>query len=81
MPLPEAVVEAGINRARPIALTSLAFMLALLPLALDIGRGAGMLAPLARAIVFGLAVQLGLVLVVMPTLYFWMNPRRRRNAE
>ncbi|MGA7964377.1 MAG: efflux RND transporter permease subunit [Gammaproteobacteria bacterium] len=81
MPLPEAIVQAGINRARPIALTTLAFMLALLPLALDIGRGAGMLAPLARAIVFGLAVQLGLVLVVMPTLYFWMNPRRRRNAS
>jgi len=78
MPLAEAIVQAGINRARPIALTTLAFMLALLPLALDIGRGAAMLAPLARAIVFGLAVQLGLVLVVMPTLYFWMNPRCRR---
>ncbi|MGH8225382.1 MAG: efflux RND transporter permease subunit, partial [Gammaproteobacteria bacterium] len=77
MPFHVAIVQAGINRARPIALTTFAFMLALLPLALDIGRGAAMLAPLARAIVFGLAVQLGLVLIVMPTLYFWMNPRRR----
>ena len=81
MPFHDAIVQAGINRARPIALTTLAFMLALLPLALNIGQGAAMLAPLARAIIFGLAVQLGLVLVVMPTLYFWMNPRRRRNAE
>jgi multidrug efflux pump subunit AcrB len=81
MPFREAIVQAGINRARPIALTTLAFMLALLPLALDIGRGSAMLAPLARAIVFGLAVQLGLVLIVMPTLYYWMNPRHRRAVE
>ncbi len=81
MPFHIAIVQAGINRARPIALTTLAFMLALLPLALDIGRGSAMLAPLARAIEFGLAVQFGLVLIVMPILYFWMNPSRRRNPQ
>jgi len=82
MPLRDAIVQAGINRARPIALTTLAFMLALLPLALDIGRGAAMLAPLARAIIFGLAVQLGLVLVLMPTIYYWITPKRERtNSE
>ena len=78
MPLADAITYAGLNRARPIALTTLAFMLALVPLALDIGRGAAMLTPLAIAIIFGLAVQLGLVLIVMPTLFFWMHPRRER---
>jgi len=77
-PLRELVIQAGLNRARPIALTTLAFMLALVPLALDIGQGAAMLTPLAIAIIFGLMVQLGLVLVVMPTLYYWMQPRRER---
>lgn len=79
--LRELIIQAGVNRARPIALTTLAFMLALVPLALDIGQGAAMLTPLAIAIIFGLMVQLGLVLVVMPTFYYWMQPRSRRNGE
>ncbi|MGH8428344.1 MAG: hypothetical protein ACRES7_10260 [Gammaproteobacteria bacterium] len=40
-----------------------------------------MLAPLARAIVFCFAVQLGLALIVIPTLYYWMNPRHRCATE
>ncbi|HKS93716.1 MAG TPA: efflux RND transporter permease subunit [Gammaproteobacteria bacterium] len=77
----ETIVQAGLNRARPIALTTLAFVLALLPLAFDIGRGSAMLAPLARAIIFGLAVQFALVLGCMPVLYYWINPARRRAGE
>ncbi len=75
MSFKRAVLQTGINRARPVALTALAFALALLPLALDVGQGAGMLAPLARAILFGLIVELPLVLIVMPSLYFWMSSR------
>ncbi|HET7675291.1 MAG TPA: efflux RND transporter permease subunit, partial [Gammaproteobacteria bacterium] len=65
-----AIVQAGANRIRPIFLTTLAFILALVPLALDIGQGAGMLQPLAVAIIFGLLAQMELVLVVMPVLYY-----------
>lgn len=61
-------VEAGRNRARPIAMTTVAAILALLPLALGIGQGSGMLQPLAISIVSGLLVQLPLVLVVLPVL-------------
>lgn len=81
MPFRETIVQAGLNRARPIALTTLAFILALLPLAFDVGRGSEMLAPLARAIIFGLAVQFALVLGCMPVLYYWINPARRRASE
>ncbi|MGA9854356.1 MAG: efflux RND transporter permease subunit [Gammaproteobacteria bacterium] len=65
-----ALVEAGLNRMRPIALTTLTTILALLPLALDIGRGAAMQQPLAVAIIAGETVQLPLVLIVMPVIYY-----------
>ena len=61
-------VQAGINRMRPIAMTTFAAVLALLPLALGIGQGSSMLKPLAIAIVSGLVWQLPLVLVVLPCL-------------
>ena len=64
----EALILAGKNRFRPIAMSTLAAMLALLPLALGIGQGAAMQQPLAIAIISGLAIQLPLVLVVLPVL-------------
>ena len=75
MPLEQALVEAGINRMRPIAMTTLAAILTLLPLALGIGRGSEMQQPLAIAIVSGLAVQLPLVLLLMPLLAYMMRSR------
>jgi multidrug efflux pump subunit AcrB len=68
-PFREALIEAGKNRMRPIAMTTIAAILTLLPLALSIGQGSAMQQPLAIAIIAGLAVQLPLVLVVMPVLY------------
>ncbi|MCA9528819.1 MAG: efflux RND transporter permease subunit [Myxococcales bacterium] len=65
----EALIEAGVNRLRPIVMTSLAFMLALLPLALDLGSGAAMQQPLAVAIISGLLAQVPLVLIVMPVVF------------
>ena len=61
-------VLAGINRMRPIAMTTFAAILALLPLALGIGQGSSMLKPLAIAIISGLVFQLPLVLIVLPSL-------------
>jgi CzcA family heavy metal efflux pump len=64
----EARLAAGVNRFRPIAMTTLAAILTLLPLALGIGQGAAMQQPLAIAIISGLIVQMPLVLIVMPLL-------------
>ena len=61
-------VLAGNNRMRPIAMTTFAAILALLPLALGIGQGSSMLKPLAIAIISGLVFQLPLVLIVLPLL-------------
>jgi CzcA family heavy metal efflux pump len=64
----DALILAGKNRLRPIAMSTLAAMLALLPLALGIGQGAAMQQPLAIAIISGLAIQFPLVLIVLPVL-------------
>ncbi|MGH8779997.1 efflux RND transporter permease subunit [Paraburkholderia sp.] len=68
MPFERAVVEAGRNRLRPIAMTTIAAILALLPLAFALGQGSAMQQPLAIAIISGLIVQLPLVLLLLPVL-------------
>ncbi len=79
MPLGDALIEAGKNRMRPIAMTTFAAILTLLPLAFAIGQGSAMQQPLAVAIVSGLTVQLPLVLIVMPVLFrLLQRPRSRR---
>ncbi|HEY8857472.1 MAG TPA: efflux RND transporter permease subunit [Rugosibacter sp.] len=69
MPFHQALIDAGKNRMRPIAMTTFAAILTLLPLAFAIGQGSAMQQPLAVAIISGLVVQLPLVLIVMPVLF------------
>jgi CzcA family heavy metal efflux pump len=68
MPFEKALVAAGRNRLRPIAMTTIAAILALLPLAFALGQGSAMQQPLAIAIISGLIVQLPLVLLLLPVL-------------
>jgi len=65
----EALILAGSNRMRPIAMTTFAAILALLPLAMAIGQGSAMQQPLAVVIISGLLLQIPLVIIVMPVLY------------
>jgi len=76
----QSLVDAGINRMRPIAMTTLAAILTLLPLAFAIGRGSEMQQPLAIAIISGLVVQLPLVLLLMPVLFHLMRDRKPEPA-
>ena len=69
----QRMITAGNNRMRPIAMTTVAAILALMPLALGIGAGSEMLQPLAIAIVSGLIVQIPLVLIVLPGFLFLFN--------
>ena len=64
----DALIQAGLNRMRPIAMTTFAAILALLPLALGIGAGSAMQQPLAIAIISGLVLQMPVVLIVLPVL-------------
>jgi CzcA family heavy metal efflux pump len=78
IPREQARVEAAANRFRPIAMTTLAAILALLPLALGLGQGSAMQQPLAIAIISGLVVQMPLVLLVMPRLAAFLEQQMRR---
>ena len=61
-------ILAGKNRMRPIAMTTFAAILALLPLALGLGQGSAMQRPLAIAIIAGLIAQMPLALIILPAL-------------
>jgi hydrophobic/amphiphilic exporter-1 (mainly G- bacteria), HAE1 family len=65
----EALVEAGRMRLRPIIMTTLAMIFGMLPLALALGPGAEMRAPMARAVIGGLITSTLLTLVVVPVVY------------
>ena len=69
LPLREAVELAGRTRLRPILMTSLATGLGLLPMAIGLGEGGEMQAPLARVVVGGLAASTLVTLVLVPTVY------------
>lgn len=77
---PDRLIEAGLNRMRPIVMTTLAAVLALSPLALGIGEGAAMLQPLAIAIISGLAIQIPIVLVALPVLLKCFEARSSRTT-
>ena len=77
----DALVAAGNNRMRPIAMTTFTAILTLLPLAFAMGQGSAMQQPLAVAIVSGLLVQLPLVLLVMPVLFHLLRAPPRRNRR
>lgn len=69
VPRREALVTAGRLRLRPIFMTTAAMIFGMLPLALAIGQGAEMRAPMARAVIGGLITSTLLTLVVVPVAY------------
>lgn len=72
----DAVAEAGRRRLRPILMTSMTTMLGLLPLAIGLGEGAESQAPLARAVIGGLAASTLVTLVLIPVVYSLFHPQR-----
>ena len=65
----EALIGAGRTRLRPILMTTFAMIFGMLPLALALGQGAEMRAPMARAVIGGLITSTVLTLVVVPVVY------------
>ena len=86
VPLRQAVEKAGRTRLRPILMTSLATMLGLVPMAMGIGEGAELQAPLARVVIGGLLASTLITLVFVPTVYTifeegWKGLRSGHAAE
>jgi HAE1 family hydrophobic/amphiphilic exporter-1 len=67
--LQAAILEAGRVRLRPIVMTTVTTVLGLFPMALGIGRGSDLRAPLAIAVIGGLIVATALTLIVVPVVY------------
>jgi len=68
-PLSEAILIGAKTRLRPITMTTLTTSLALVPMALGIGEGSEMNAPLARVVIGGLLVSALFTTFFVPTLY------------
>ena len=80
--LREAVSLACRVRLRPVLMTSLATLIGLIPMALKLGTGSEAYAPLARAIIGGLAVSVVLTVFIVPCAYYLAHRRdeERRSA-
>lgn len=81
MPLRNAVVEAARTRLRPILMTTLTTLIAMLPLALGIGEGGEIQAPLARVVLGGLLMSTAVTLVLVPCVYFLIERRGEPRGE
>src|SRR5205085_6311633 len=69
MPRHEAIVEANHTRLRPILMTTVMLIAAMVPIALGQGPGAGARASMAKVIIGGQALSLILALLVTPVFY------------
>ncbi|MFI6231591.1 efflux RND transporter permease subunit [Micromonospora echinospora] len=79
MSVREAVVEGGRRRLRPILMTAVATIFALLPMALGLtGEGGFISQPLAIVVIGGLLSSTLLTLVLVPTLYTMVEGRKER---
>jgi multidrug efflux pump subunit AcrB len=72
----EAMLHAAQRRLRPIAMTAIAAVCGMLPLAFALGAGSQMLQPLAIAVIGGLLVSVVLSLVVTPVVYYRLTRAR-----
>ena len=80
-PLREAVSLACRVRLRPVLMTSLATLIGLLPMATKLGTGSEAYAPLARAIIGGLAVSVVLTVFIVPAAYYLIYRKRESNVD
>jgi multidrug efflux pump subunit AcrB len=68
----EAILEAGQVRLRPILMTTMAMIFGMLPMAIGVGSGGEMLAPMGRAVIGGVITSTVLTLLIVPVLYTYL---------
>lgn len=81
--LNEAIMQAAQQRIRPIIMTSLTTILALLPMCFGFGEGASLRSPMALAVIGGLLTSTVLTLIVIPCVYYIFDrkPKSRDKRE
>ncbi len=70
-----AMLQASRRRLRPIAMTALATMAGMLPLAFALGAGSQMLQPLAIAVIGGILISMVLSLIITPAVHFYLSQK------
>ena len=81
MSVEDAVITSCRVRLRPILMTSLATIIGMLPMALKMGTGSEQYAPLARAIIGGLAVSVALTVYIVPAAYLMVYRKRTQEVN
>ena len=76
----DAVIEAGRVRLRPILMTAFTTSFGLIPMALGIGAGNELRAPMARSVIGGLLLSTFLTLVFIPVLYTIFERRKNKTG-
>jgi len=73
----DSMIQSGRRRLRPIAMTALATVVGMFPLALAIGSGSQMLQPLAIAVIGGLVSSMVLSLIFTPAIHYYLQFGKR----
>ncbi|PRC95047.1 efflux RND transporter permease subunit [Solimicrobium silvestre] len=74
----DALLEAGQVRLRPIMMTTLAMLFGMLPMAIGVGEGGELQAPMGRAVIGGIITSTLLTLVVVPVAYSYLDSWGKR---
>lgn len=77
----DAVEQGADTRLRPVLMTALVASLGFIPMAVSTGAGAEVQRPLATVVIGGLMTSTLLTLLVLPTLYKWIEERREAKAK
>ena len=73
----DAIVESSKNRLKPILMTTASTIIGLLPMAISVGKGAGMRKPLAITVIGGLISSTILTLIVVPLVYDLISRKKK----
>ncbi len=77
LPLYHAVIEGSTDRLRPVLMTALVASLGFIPMAFNTGPGSEVQRPLATVVIGGLITSTLLTLMVLPTIYHWMEKNKK----
>lgn len=76
----DAVYTGAVTRLRPVLMTALVASLGFIPMAVSQGAGAEVQRPLATVVIGGLVTSTLLTLLVLPTVYLWMEERSAKKT-
>jgi heavy metal efflux system protein len=77
--LNDAIIKGSMDRLRPVLMTALIAIFSLIPMLYSTGAGSEIQKPLATVVVGGLISSTLLTLLLVPSLYGWIEKRREQN--